>query len=174
MQHLILGGARSGKSLYAEQLAQASQKEVIYIATGTAGDAEMQTRIKQHQANRPQYWQTIEEPILLADVIEKYANTHHCLLVDCLTLWLSNILFDSQGDYQENIFLQQKQAFLNELPHLHADIILVSNEVGSGIIPMNNTSRRFVDEAGRLHQQLAKICSHVTLVTAGLAQSLKQ
>ena len=174
MQHLVLGGARSGKSHYAEQLALASHKEVIYIATGSAGDDEMQARIKKHQADRPKYWQTIEEPVLLADVIERYANTHHCLLVDCLTLWLSNILFDSQGNYQEDVFLQQKQALLNELPHIHADIILVSNEVGSGIIPIDSMSRRFVDEAGRLHQQLAKLCSHVTLVTAGLAQQLKQ
>ena len=174
MQHLVLGGARSGKSHYAEQLALASHKEVIYIATGSAGDDEMQARIEKHQAARPKYWQTIEEPVLLADVIERYANTHHCLLVDCLTLWLSNILFDSQGNYQEDVFLQQKQALLNELPHIHADIILVSNEVGSGIIPIDSMSRRFVDEAGRLHQQLAKLCSHVTLVTAGLAQQLKQ
>jgi len=174
MKHLILGGARSGKSHYAEQLALASHKEVIYIATGTAGDTEMQMRIEKHQADRPQHWQTIEEPILLADVIERYANTRHCLLVDCLTLWLSNILFNPQGNYQEDVFLQQKQALLNELPHIHADIILVSNEVGSGIIPMDSMSRRFVDEAGRLHQQLARLCSHVTLVTAGLAQPLKQ
>ena len=174
MQHLVLGGARSGKSHYAEQLALASHKEVIYIATGSAGDDEMQARIEKHQAARPKYWQTIEEPVLLADVVERYANTHHCLLVDCLTLWLSNILFDSQGNYQEDVFLQQKQALLNELPHIHADIILVSNEVGSGIIPIDSMSRRFVDEAGRLHQQLAKLCSHVTLVTAGLAQQLKQ
>ena len=174
MQHLVLGGARSGKSHYAEQLALTSHKEVIYIATGSAGDDEMQARIEKHQADRPKHWQTIEEPILLADVIERYANTRHCLLVDCLTLWLSNILFDSHGNYQEDVFLQQKQALLNELPHLHSDIILVSNEVGSGIIPMDSMSRRFVDEAGRLHQQLAKLCSHVTLVTAGLAQQLKQ
>lgn len=174
MKHLILGGARSGKSNYAEQLAQADNKEVIYIATGAAGDEEMQARIEKHKTDRPKHWQTIEEPILLADVIERYAYTRHCLLVDCLTLWLSNIMFNSQGDFQEDIFLQQKQALLNELPHIHADIILVSNEVGSGIVPMDSMSRRFVDEAGRLHQQLAQLCSHVTLVTAGLAQPLKQ
>ena len=174
MQHLVLGGARSGKSQYAEQLALANQKEVIYIATGTAGDKEMQLRIEKHQADRPKHWQTIEEPILLADTIERYANTRYCLLVDCLTLWLSNILFDAQGNYQEDIFLQQKQALLNELPYIHTDIILVSNEVGSGIIPMESMGRRFVDEAGRLHQQLAQLCSHVTLVTAGIALPLKQ
>lgn len=174
MKHLVLGGARSGKSQHAEQLALATNKDVIYIATGTAGDAEMQARIEQHQSDRPKHWQTIEEPILLADIIEQHANTRHCLLVDCLTLWLSNILFTPQGDYQEDVFLQQKQALLNELPYIHADIILVSNEVGSGVVPMDSMSRRFVDEAGRLHQQLAQLCSHVTLVTAGLAQPLKQ
>lgn len=173
MKHLILGGARSGKSRYAEQLAQASHKEVIYIATGTADDEEMRERIEKHQADRPRYWQTIEEPLLLADKLAEYDSTRHFILVDCLTLWLSNILFDPQGDYQEDIFLQQKQAFLARLPTLQADLALVSNEVGSGIIPMHSMSRRFVDETGRLHQQLAQICPQVTLITAGLAQQLK-
>ncbi len=173
MKHLILGGARSGKSRYAEQLAQASHKEVIYIATGTAGDEEMQERIEKHQADRPRHWQTIEEPFLLADKLEEYDSTRYFILVDCLTLWLSNILFDPQGSYQEDVFLQQKQALLAVLPTLQADLTLVSNEVGSGIIPMHSMSRRFVDEAGRLHQQLAQICPQVTLVTAGLAQQLK-
>ncbi|MCK5870086.1 bifunctional adenosylcobinamide kinase/adenosylcobinamide-phosphate guanylyltransferase [Methylococcaceae bacterium CS1] len=173
MQHLILGGARSGKSQYAEQLAEASKKQVIYIATGTAGDEEMQERIHKHQTERPRYWQTIEEPILLADVLSQYAGTQNFLLVDCLTLWLNNILFDAPGNYQEDIFLQQKQSLLEILPNLHTDISLVSNEVGSGVVPMDKMSRRFVDEAGRLHQQLAKICSHVTLVTAGLPLALK-
>lgn len=173
MLHLILGGARSGKSRYAEQLAQASNKEVIYIATGSAGDEEMQERIEKHQTDRPRYWQTIEEPFLLADKLAEYNSTRHVILVDCLTLWLSNILFDAQGDYQEDVFLQQKLAFLTVLPTLQADVILVSNEVGSGIIPMNSMSRRFVDEAGRLHQQVAQICPQVTLITAGLAQRLK-
>ena len=173
MQHLILGGARSGKSHYAEQLAQASNKQVIYIATGTAGDAEMQARIEKHQAERPRYWETIEEPILIADILKQYSSSNNYLLVDCLTLWLSNILFDAQGEYQEDIFVQQKQALLEILPDLHTDIILVSNEVGSGVVPMDKMSRRFVDETGKLHQQLAKICSHVTLVTAGLPLALK-
>ncbi|WP_428354477.1 bifunctional adenosylcobinamide kinase/adenosylcobinamide-phosphate guanylyltransferase [Methyloprofundus sp.] len=173
MQHLILGGARSGKSHYAEQLAEASNKQVIYIATGSAGDNEMLERIAKHQAERPRYWETIEEPVLLADVISQYAGSNNYLLVDCLTLWLSNILFDAQGEYQEDIFLQQKQALLEIIPDLHTEIALVSNEVGLGVVPMDKMSRRFVDEAGILHQQLAKICSHVTLVTAGLPQALK-
>jgi len=173
MQHLILGGARSGKSNYAEQLAQTSHKEVIYIATGFAGDDEMQERIEKHRAERPKFWKTVEEPIWLGDTLTQYDNVHNLILVDCLTLWLTNILFDSQGNYQEDVFLQQKIALLSTLPTLQADILLVSNEVGSGIIPIDSMSRRFVDEAGRLHQQIAKICSHVTLVTAGLPQILK-
>jgi len=174
VQHLILGGARSGKSRYAEQCVKASTKEVIYIATGTAGDEEMQLRIAHHQAERPNYWQTIEEPILLADTLKHYNSSQYIILVDCLTLWLSNLLFNAQGEYQEDIFLQQKQALLDCIPSLHPDVFLVSNEVGCGIVPMNKMSRRFVDEAGRLHQQLAQLCSHVTLVTAGIPQALKQ
>lgn len=173
MQHLILGGARSGKSHYAEQLAHASNKQVIYIATGTIGDDEMQERISKHQSERPRYWETIEEPVLIADIIKQYSGSNNYLLVDCLTLWLSNILFDSEGNYQEDIFLQQKQALLDRLPDLQTDIALVSNEVGLGIVPIDKMSRRFVDETGKLHQQLAAICSHVTLVTAGLPQALK-
>jgi len=174
MQHLILGGARSGKSNYAEQCAELSQKEVIYIATGTAGDEEMSERIARHKEDRPRYWITVEEPISLADTLAEYDNPRYFLLVDCLTLWLNNILFDAQGNYQEDIFLQQKQALLSELRQLNTDIALVSNQVGLGITPMDKMSRRFVDEAGRLHQQLAQQCSHVSLITAGLAQALKQ
>ena len=174
MQHLILGGARSGKSNYAEQCAQISQKEVIYIATGTAGDEEMRERIARHKEDRPRYWTTVEEPVALADAIAEYDNPRYFLLVDCLTLWLSNILFDEQGRYQEDIFLQQKQALLSELSRLNTDIALVSNEVGLGVTPADKMSRQFIDEAGRLHQQLAKQCSHVSLITAGLAQALKQ
>jgi len=174
MQHLILGGARSGKSNYAEQLAESSKKEVIYIATGTAGDEEMRERITRHKEDRPRYWVTVEEPIALADTLAEYDNPRYFLLVDCLTLWLSNILFDAEGNYQEDIFLQQKQALLSTLLRLDTDITLVSNQVGLGVTPMDKMSRRFVDEAGRLHQQLAQQCSHVSLVTAGLAQALKQ
>lgn len=173
MQHLILGGACSGKSHYAEQLAKASNKQVIYIATGEAGDNEMLERIAKHQAERPKYWKTIEEPIFIADVIKRYANSKHFLLVDCLTLWLNNILFNAQGQYQEVIFLQQKQALLEITPHLNADIALVSGEVGMGVVPMDKMTRHFVDEVGKLHQQLTKICPQVTLVTAGLPLTLK-
>ncbi|NOQ34819.1 MAG: bifunctional adenosylcobinamide kinase/adenosylcobinamide-phosphate guanylyltransferase [Methylococcaceae bacterium] len=173
MISLILGGARSGKSSYAEAMAIASKKEVIYIATGEARDDEMRDRIIHHQNSRPAQWLTIEEPIELASVLKTQAQSEGCLLVDCLTLWLSNILFDRQGEMQEAVFNQQKTDLLACLTHLKGDVIFVSNEVGCGIVPMDKMSRRFVDEAGRLHQQLAECCDSVVLVTAGLPQVLK-
>ena len=168
MKQLILGGARSGKSAYAQQQAELSQHKVIYLATATAADAEMAARIKQHQANRPAHWQVIEEPLALAAVLQQQAAENVCILVDCLTLWLSNVLVE--GD---DILAQEKSALLNTLPQLTGHLIFVSNEVGMGIIPMGELTRRFVDEAGLLHQQLAQQCDAVTLVVAGLPHSLK-
>ena len=173
MAVLILGGARSGKSRYAENLATNSAKQVIYIATGQARDAEMAARINLHRQQRPAHWQTLEEPIKLAEVLATHADKTRCLLVDCLTLWLSNILFDAQGQVQENVFEEQSQTLLEIVTSLAGEVIFVSNEVGQGIVPMDAMSRRFVDEAGRLHQQLAQRCEQVVLVTAGLAQVLK-
>jgi adenosylcobinamide kinase/adenosylcobinamide-phosphate guanylyltransferase len=173
MIRLVLGGVRSGKSCYAEQLAKNSTKKVIYIATGRAGDEEMRQRICLHQQRRPSEWLTLEEPIKLASVLKAHAQKQNCLLVDCLTLWLNNSLFTHAGELQEMIFKQQKKELLACLTDLKADVIFVSNEVGSGIVPMNKMSRRFVDEAGHLHQQLAQRCDQVVLVTAGLAQVLK-
>lgn len=173
MTTLILGGARSGKSRYAENLAIDSTKQVIYLATGQARDEEMTARIQRHQQDRPAHWQTVEEPIHLAAALKIHAHENHCLLVDCLTLWLSNILFDEQAHVQEAVFKQQSQALLDIVITLAGQVILVSNEVGLGVVPMDAMSRRFVDEAGRLHQQLAQRCERVILVTAGLAQVLK-
>lgn len=170
---LILGGARSGKSRYAESLAAGSAKQVVYIATGQALDTEMAARIAKHRQDRPANWQTVEEPILLSATLKQYAQENRCLLVDCLTLWLSNILFDAQGQVQETLFKQQSQALLETVTTLAGEVIFVSNEVGQGVVPMDAMSRRFVDEAGRLHQQLAQRCGRVVFVTAGLAQVLK-
>ena len=173
MISFVLGGARSGKSAYAEQLAKNSKKEVIYIATAEARDREMQQRIFQHRQQRPSEWQTVEEPKALADTLIEYADSERCLLVDCLTLWLTNILFDSQGEFQEAFFQQQKQALMACLSHIKGEVIFVSNEVGQGIVPMNKMARRFVDEAGWLHQDLAVLSDKVILMNAGLAQVLK-
>lgn len=173
MIELILGGARSGKSRYAEQQANDSGLEVIYIATAEAGDDEMKHRIQQHRQRRPSHWRTVEESMLLADCIREQATTDRCLLVDCLTLWLSNVLFDRQGNLQLPFFQQQRAELLSALTDCRHTIILVSNEVGLGVIAADAMTRRFVDEAGLLHQELAQICQRVTLVTAGLPQHLK-
>jgi len=169
MLELVLGGARSGKSVYAEQQAGASGLDVVYIATAQASDEEMVQRIAQHQVRRPAAWKTIEAPLELANTLHAEAATGVCLLVDCLTLWLTNCLLHDEQNY----WTQQRQQLLNILPDLPGTIILVSNEVGLGIIPLGEINRRFVDEAGYLHQSIAGIAEKVVLVTAGLPQYLK-
>lgn len=167
MKHLILGGARSGKSRHAEQLAEQSGCDVVYIATAEALDAEMTARIAHHRAQRPGHWHLVEEPQALAHVLRMQAAPDRCLLVDCLTLWLGNLLADEAR-------LQQELAALYAvLPELPGEVLLVSNEVGWGIVPDNPLARRFRDEAGRLHQRLAGVCDRVTLVVAGLPLALK-
>lgn len=168
MHELILGGARSGKSTLAEQRAHSNGLSVVYLATATAGDAEMARRITHHQAHRPQSWQLVEEPIHLAHALMTHTSEDHCVLVECLTLWLTNLLTVGETSMQ-----QEQTALLEVLPTLPGKIILVSNEVGMGVVPTGELSRRFIDEAGRLHQQLAAICDRVTLVVAGLEQRLK-
>lgn len=167
MKELILGGARSGKSALAERLAKESGLGVTYVATATAGDGEMADRIAHHQARRPVAWAVVEEPMALADCLRRHAAPDRCLLVDCLTLWLANILGE------EETFQRERAALLESLPALPGRIILVSNEVGLGIVPLGELSRRFVDEAGRLHQELAGLCGRAVFVAAGLPLVLK-
>jgi adenosylcobinamide kinase / adenosylcobinamide-phosphate guanylyltransferase len=169
MKQFILGGARSGKSQYAEQLAKASGKSVIYIATATAGDGEMRLRIEHHQQQRPSHWQLIEEPLSLASVLLENDSESHCMLVDCLTLWLSNCMAAEDAAFVD----QQQHSLLNTLVDLKSDVLLVSNEVGQGIVPVNKLARKFIDESGRLHQEIAKVCDRVVFITAGIAQVLK-
>ncbi len=169
MKELILGGVRSGKSRLAEQHALASGLEVFYIATATAGDVEMQQRIDHHQQRRPSTWQLIEEPLRLAKILQKYAAEDRCLLVDCLTLWLTNLLLTDDV----SMFERERDALVEQLQALPGHIILVSNETGMGIVPEGKLARRFGDEAGRLHQNLAQICDRVILTVAGLPQLLK-
>lgn len=168
-QSLILGGARSGKSRYAEQYATHSELEVVYIATATAQDSEMETRIHRHQCDRPAEWLTIEEPLTLAHTLQTEADAERILLVDCLTLWVTNLLCDADPEKFEH----ETQAVLNVLPTLPGKVIMVSNEVGHGIVPMGDLSRRFVDETGRLHQQLAAQMDQVILMVAGLPLTIK-
>lgn len=170
MQTLILGGARSGKSRYAEQLALQSQKTVVYIATAQAQDAEMQTRIAHHQASRSAEWLTIEEPLALATTLAAYAQPECILLVDCLTLWLTNLL---GLDDNEQRLKTELQALYAVLPQLTGELLLVSNETGLGIVPLGELTRRYVDEAGRMHQQLAAHMQQVIFMVAGLPLVLK-
>ena len=178
---LIFGGARSGKSAYAEQLAIASGKPVIYLATAQAGDTEMQARIAHHRQRRPATWRTVECTTELAQTILEASKPGNLILVDCLTLWLSNCLFADNIDYPEvgsitppEQFSIQRTGFLQALDQLAGDLIMVSNEVGMGIIPQGAISRWFVDEAGRLNQAVAARCEQVSWVAAGLPLHLKQ
>ena len=168
MRELILGGARSGKSALAEQTAAKSGLEVVYIATAEARDGEMRERIAHHRVRRPEHWLCIEEPLQLAATLQQQAADNRCLLVDCLTLWLSNLL--AAGDA---VFDRERDALLDVLPQLPGRIIFVSNEVGLGIVPMGELTRRFCDESGRLHQAVAAGSDRVTFVTAGLPMILK-
>lgn len=167
MKELILGGARSGKSALAERLAAESGLDVVYIATATAGDGEMAERIAHHRSRRPAYWELVEEPLHLAAALRGAASPRRCLLVDCLTLWLNNAIVD------EACFQQERSALLETLPALPGRVILVSNEVGMGIVPLGELTRRYCDEAGRLHQALAQLCDRVAFVAAGLPLILK-
>jgi len=169
MRELILGGVRSGKSALAEQRARESDQQVFYIATATTGDAEMAARIAHHRQRRPDTWFIIEEPLHLAAALQSSAAENHCVIVDCLTLWLTNLLLAEEL----SLFEQERTALLELLPALPGQIVLVSNEVGLGIVPLGELSRRFADEAGRLHQQLAACCERVTFVAAGLPLILK-
>lgn len=168
MRTLILGGARSGKSALAERLAAACG-DVVYLATAQPLDGEMDARIAHHRARRPADWGCVEEPIALADALRAHAAPGRCVLVDCLTLWLSNVLAHPDG----GAFERERSALLSALPGLEGTVLLVSNEVGLGVVPMGELSRRFVDEAGRLHQALGAVCERVAFVAAGLPLVLK-
>ncbi len=166
---LILGGARSGKSRYALDQALTHAGPVAWLATAEARDEEMRERIVRHQAERPAHWSTTEAPLQLADALA--ANQDRFVVVDCLTLWLSNWLCreDTAG------WTAERQAFLREIATARqAPLLLVSNEIGFGIVPENALARQFRDEAGRLHQDIARIASAVTLVIAGIPLFVKK
>ena len=170
MKELILGGVRSGKSRLAEARARASGARVVYVATAVAaGDAELESRIAQHRARRPSSWQLVEEPVALARVLREHASHGCCVVVECLTLWLTNLLCGPDPAALE----RERTALLQSLPMMHAHLILVSNETGLGVVPLGALSRRFVDESGTLHQSLAALCDRVTLMVAGLPLTVK-
>jgi adenosylcobinamide kinase/adenosylcobinamide-phosphate guanylyltransferase len=162
---LVLGGARSGKSRYAESLIAAMPPPWSYVATAEAGDAEMAERIAAHRARRGSNWQTIEAPHDLPVAVR--TSQGRPVLVDCLTLWLSNLM-QAERDIAGEI-----ESLAAVLPRIEAPVVLVANEVGSGIVPENAMARAFRDHAGRLNQEMAALADHVVLVVAGLPLVLK-
>ncbi|MDG1858502.1 MAG: bifunctional adenosylcobinamide kinase/adenosylcobinamide-phosphate guanylyltransferase [Emcibacteraceae bacterium] len=165
---LILGGARSGKSRLAEKLAINYNLELFYIATAQARDDEMIDRIHHHIERRGQDWKVIEEPTDIANLIRETSTKHNVLLIDCLTLWLSN-LFDKGLNPETEI-----SSLISAINDAKGTIIFVTNEVGQGIVPLNELARNFRDIAGRMNQQIAAAVSDVYFITAGLAQPLKE
>ena len=168
---LVTGGIRSGKTALAEQMAMASDAPVTYIATATAGDDEMTTRIRRHQAQRPAHWGLIETPTGLARAVSEAmadSGSPPCLLIDCMSLWLSNLLH-----LGEPALSAEREAFLVALEQYSGDVIIVSNEVGLGTIAMDPLTRHFCDELGWLNQALAQHCHQVVMSVAGLPLVLK-
>ncbi|AFP29147.1 bifunctional adenosylcobinamide kinase/adenosylcobinamide-phosphate guanylyltransferase [Marinobacter sp. BSs20148] len=171
MHTLVIGGVRSGKTALAERLACNTDGEVVYLATATAGDDEMRRRIDRHQRQRPVNWGLSEEPLALASVLALYASAGQkapCMLVDCMSLWVSNLLHAG-----ETVFAWEREQFLTQLAQYPGKLIIVSNEVGLGIIGMDPLTRRFGDELGWLNQALAERCDTVVMSVAGLAVTLK-
>ena len=164
---LVLGGARSGKSRTAQQLAESASSQRTYIATAQAYDDEMQARIAQHQSERDQSWQTVDAPLELAHAIMDQTGPGKAVLVDCLTLWLSNLLL------AERDLAHESNGLLQAVRDAQGPLILVSNEVGHGIVPSTPLGRRFRDEQGRLNQRMAEVCDAVVFVAAGCPTLLK-
>ncbi len=164
---LVLGGARSGKTSFALNRASSSGLSKVYVATGTAGDGEMAERIAHHQAERGLDWATIEEPLDLTGALKSNSNPERILLIDCLTLWISNVMFaDHDVDHEID-------GLTAALKRLDGPVILVSNEVGLGIVPDNAMARRFRDLQGRANQRVADVANRVSFIAAGLPLVLK-
>ena len=165
---LVLGGARSGKSRYAERLVEGAASGGTYCATAEAGDAEMAQRIAAHRARRGSFWHTVETPLTLAPVIASEAGNERPLLIDCLTLWLSNLLLAGKSVDQETA------ALCGALRLAAGPVVVVANEVGMGLVPETPLGRRFRDAAGFLNQEVAALADRVVFVAAGLPLMLKE
>ncbi len=166
--HLILGGAKSGKSLYAEQQISSLPGPYAYLATGQALDEEMKLRIQRHKERRGAQWETFEAPLHILEILEALQNKGKPALFDCLTLWLTNLLL--QGDEEPEAAISRLTGFVTTCSY---PLIIVSNEVGCGIVPENALARRFRDLAGAANQQLARACRSVSFVSAGIPLALK-
>ncbi len=168
----VIGGARSGKSRFALKTASACAGKKAYIATAQALDSEMEERIKKHRKERPDYWVTVEEPLNIAPVVKEGINRYDVVLVDCLTLWLSNLL---HAEHDVDAEIDKFITFLKnpELLTMNYELFLVSNEVGMGIVPENDLARRFRDMAGTMNNKVAEAADEVYLVTAGIPLKIK-
>jgi len=182
MSLLIIGGARSGKSSLAEKRAIESRREVVMIVTADAsahaGDQEMQARIAALRQGRPRHWRTVEAPLHLAAALREWVTPERHVVVDCLTLWLCNLLLgdasvDPAWTGPGPHFERERAALLHALPSLPGEVTLVGNEVGHGIVSVGVLNRLFVDENGRLNQAVAQRCERVCLVVAGCVLTLK-
>ncbi|MEI6895503.1 MAG: bifunctional adenosylcobinamide kinase/adenosylcobinamide-phosphate guanylyltransferase [Colwellia sp.] len=180
MIHFVLGGARSGKSRFAEKqvlaMAVTRCKSPVYLATAnTSIDAEMDDRIKKHQADRGKNWQLIECPLSLAASL-KALKCNNIYLVDCLTLWLNNQLYavnDQSSDQQRQHLQTEIDRLVDSLASVNADVVMVSNEIGLGVVPLGESTRLYVDYCGWLNQKVAEVADKVTLVTAGIPLCIK-
>lgn len=177
---LVLGGARSGKSEFAESLAFQPGMPVTYVATAAAGDEEMSRRIEKHRSRRPARWNTVEEPLLLPEAVQRHGAEPGVLLIDCLTVWLTNLLLDDNipfagaGEPEKEEYIQGRVEELAAFTAAgKAHVIMVANEVGLGIVPAYPLGRLFRDVAGRANRSLAARADQVYLVTAGLAMEIK-
>lgn len=171
--HFILGGARSGKSAHAEKLATDSGLAVTYIATAQVYDAEFAQRVDHHKTRRPSHWRTVEQAFSLGETLKQHASADRCIIVDCLTLWLAQCICPDCDRPQNLSWQQERQALLDALKNLPGKILMVSNEVGMGIVPLGEINRQFQDEQGRLNQAVASIADKVTFIAAGLPLALK-
>lgn len=163
---LLLGGVRSGKSQYAQRLGERAGK-VVFVATAHAADEEMRDKVERHRSSRPRHWQTVEEPLALAETIAHHAPTCDLIIIDCLTFFAANLL-DAGGDQQKEI-----DALCFSLQSAGCSVVLVSNEVGSGVVPEYPSGRRFRDLLGEMNQRVARVASNVLLLVAGLPLVLK-
>jgi adenosylcobinamide kinase / adenosylcobinamide-phosphate guanylyltransferase len=170
---LILGGARSGKSAFAEKLANDSKLAVTYVATAQVYDDEFKARVQHHKDRRSSNWALVEEPHRLTQTLARLAAPNQCLMVDCLTVWLAQWICEECSPPRDSSWQLEREAFLTLLPTLPGTIILVSNEVGMGIVPLGAINRQFQDEQGRLNQAVATLAKHVKFIAAGLPITLK-
>jgi len=168
---LITGGARSGKSRFAQKLADGIKGRKVFLATAQAWDEEMESRIEMHRKERPSGWDTIEEAQYLTSAIKNCEGRYEVVLIDCLTMWISNLL--AHNSFNQSDILKEVKTLLTNCKAIPSTVIIISNEVGWGIVPANRLSRLFRDIVGKAHQEIASIADEVYLVAAGIPLKLK-